>query len=154
MEATTQMPGKRSLLVAAAVIVTLAVIALVIAARSPDYPAGSPEAAAQEYLRAALDGKQRAALELVAPELKEVCDRHDLVPWWIRSSDVAEFEAVEVTGDRAFIDVRLSDRDYAPPPLVLDSPQEPRRGELMLERQDGTWLITELHGPWSSCPQN
>lgn len=152
MEATTQMPGKRSLLVAAAVIVALAVTALVIAGRSTDYPPGSPEEAAQGYLQAALEGKQRVALEFVAPELKQVCDRHDLVPWWIRSSDVADIETVEITDNRAFIDLRLRDRDYATPPLVLDAPGEPRRGEIVLDRHDGMWLITELHGPWSSCP--
>jgi hypothetical protein len=153
MEDTRKVPGQRILIAAALVTVAVAVTALVVAERTPEYPAGSPEAAAQGYLQAAFDGDDVEALQHIAPELRNRCDDYELIPWWISSSDVARFSEVDLEGDHATIRVTLRRRDYEPPALVLE-PGEARRAEIALEKRDGAWLITGLSNSSSrpSCP--
>lgn len=142
---TIVLAGLAVLVVAAAVVLALA--------GPPDvarYEPGTPEAAAQAYVQALLDGDFEAAHDLLAPALRVDCRPEDLrlgVPG--DEVGTVRFEDVRVTGDRATITARLDTTRFEPAPLPVGGDGIPTR--LVLHRGEGGWLIAAADWPLHDC---
>ena len=148
-----QRPGTRVLLLAGAVIVIAIILAAIFSnGRVQSFDPGTPEAVAQAYVQAIFDNDSFAAYALLAPELQDECDRHDLIPPWAIGASHARFRAVRIDGDRAVIDVELRDIDVSVSPFGIDDHRDTKSNELELEHRQSDWLITYAAWPIYGCP--
>lgn len=139
----------RSVILVGLAIAALIVIAVVVALARPSapttYPAGSPEAAFQGYYAAWENGDLEAAYSHLSPAVTADLSlaeyrRVDSEQAWQRSQDRRlVLTAVETTGDRAVLHVRL---DQAISGGIGDQRYSEDR-TVRLVRQAGTWMIDE-----------
>jgi hypothetical protein len=145
--------GNRVLVTIVSVVVLGLIIGLVLAARGgPEYPEGSAEAAAQGYLQALFDEDPIAARAFLAPELAATCHTYEPASWWISESTSIRFEDVRNVDGKVVIDLELSSlTTYDPFEFPLDDYDPARDTELVLERRDDSWVITEAAWPLHQC---
>jgi hypothetical protein len=115
-----------------------------------EYEPGSPEAAAQSYVQALLDGDYDLAFDLLSPALRTDCRPHELAAELdVESLGSVVFTEVTVTGDRATIAVRLTP-SVSGPGLVPGDPEEVDT-RLVLQSADGGWVVVAADGPLYGC---
>ena len=135
-------------LIAMGAIVVLAIlVALGIGLRGvEDYPEGSPEAALQAFLQAALDGDDDETIAALVPEAREQCRREIRLDGGAWSSPGTGFELDElaVDGETATGEVTMRSDDGDP------FGGSSRRGTFRFELHDvdDEWLIAEADWPW------
>jgi len=145
---TRTMPGVGWLAAVGLVLVGALMLAFVLGEPGvAEYELGTPEAAAQAYVQALLDGDGDAAREYVGSEDRYRC-RGLISPLLGRDVSSAVFASVEIDEDRAVLRVRLSSEHYVPDPFGSDWDQESR---LVLERRDGRWLVIDAEWPLDEC---
>ena len=114
--------------------------------RGPDtFEPGTPEAAVQDFLQAALDGDADAVVASLTPAAAQRCDDLRSDEFWRGSDTGFELDALSVSGDtaRAEVTQRTSSRD------------DPFRGTwrngghvIELRRVDGEWKVERASWPW------
>ncbi len=140
----------RSVLVAGLAIVALIAIAVIVAVALPDepatYPAGSPEAAFQDYYQAWEAGDSETAYESLSSDVRrditsDEYRRMDSEQSWQRDEDRrVVLLASEITGDRAVLDLRV---DQFTQGGGLGGDRYSYDRSVRLVREDGVWLIDE-----------
>ncbi len=143
-------PGKVTLAIAGAAIVAVGiVVALLGGPDVTEYPPGTPEAAAQNYVQALFDGDTHAAHAVLGTEIQQNCEPFQLgqEPWL--EDGTARFTDVRVNGAQATIDVRITSTnvDFEPSPFN-DNEIESR---LVLESTNGEWRIVRADWPFDGC---
>jgi hypothetical protein len=144
-----RVPFPRSVLLIGAAIVALVVIALIVAVALPnrptDYPAGSPEAAFQDFYEAWEAGDVEAAYghlsSAVTADLTLAEYRRMDADWsWQRDQDRRlVLLSAELTGERATLRVRV-DEFYQG---GLSGQRNSYERSVRLVRELGTWLIDD-----------
>jgi hypothetical protein len=139
----------RSVLLVGAAIAALVIIALVVAVALPrtpvTYPAGSPEAAFQDYYSAWESGDIEAAYRHLSPGVTADLDlstyrRLDSEQSWQRQQDRRlVLQGVDVTGERAVLHLRVDEFSGG----GLGGQRSSFERSVRLVRQDGAWLIDE-----------
>ena len=151
MEETTQrMPGTGVLIAGGLVIVAaIAAIALIGGPRVVEYAAGTPEAAAQEYVQALLDEDYDLAFTYLAPEIQADCDVGAPSNGLASDSAVIVFDNVRTFDERTTIDARISWNHYEPGPFPVDEHETTTR--LTLELRNDEWRIVAARWPLDGC---
>lgn len=116
-----------------------------------DYEPGTPEAAAQLYVKALFDEDRAAAYALLTPEVQDRCEQNDLDLWWVRDADSASFDEVRVSDGHAEIELRLVGNDIDPGLFPFDNYDYSRETELVLDQIDGEWLVSDATWPLAGC---
>jgi hypothetical protein len=143
-------PGSRAVLIVAAVAVLALVVATIVAIvfRSPtDIMPGTPEATAQDYANALIEGDEAAAIGLLSADLQEECTIGDLRNAYVPESVRVHLVETVVDGEAAEVEMRVEEGggglgdgyDY--------------RVTLTMERQAGDWVITEPPWPIEYCAE-
>lgn len=143
------MPGT-AVLIAIGVTLVAAVVTIAFLGRRDveDYPAESPEAAAQTYIQHLFDGEWDDAYAMLTPEAQRRCPILD-VDIDETESRVATFERVRTLTDRVAIDIRLTGTRFEPGPLPVDTIEIDTR--LTLEQVAGEWRIAGGTQPVYGC---
>lgn len=136
----------RVLAVIVAIVLLVGVITLVVSLgrNEVSYEPGSPEAAAQAYLRAALDGDFDAAAELLDPSSD--CDAADLDRAYVPEMAGVNLLETVTDGDRSRVRIEV---EYPSGGPFGDRGREEHT--LRLVRADGTWLLTGIPWPLYDC---
>ena len=139
----------KPLLLAGAAIAALVAIALIVAVALPReptaYPAGTPEAAFQDFYRAWEAGNIGAAYGYLSPEVTKELSlteylRMDTDRSWQRDQDRRlVLLAVDVTGDRAVLHIRVDQFSGG----GLGGGRSSFERSVKLTRASGAWLIDE-----------
>lgn len=139
----------RSVLLAVAGIVALVVLALFVAVAIPDrpteYPAGSAEAAFQDFYEAWETSDIETAYGLLSPDVTSELSlseyrRLDAEQSWQRDQDRrVVLLGVDLTGDRAVLHVRVDEFAES----RLGGQRYSFERSVRLAREGGTWLIDE-----------
>lgn len=116
---------------------------LVLALRSSDLDPSTPEGHVQQYARAVVAEDYETALSYLDPGLG--CTVQDLRWAWVPSSLSVTHEATRVTGDRAHVDLRVTEQ--AGP---LSSGWQ-RRETIVLDRTADGWVISRVPWPLYHC---
>jgi hypothetical protein len=141
--------GSRAVLwlAAVAILVVIVALAIIAAMRSPaDFDAGSPEAAAQSYLQALLDGDERSAHEHLSLRLQEECSITEIRNAWLPESVRVTLTETVVAGDTAEVEL-----------IMIEGSSDPFGGgteydvTLVLTRAADGWLISEPPWPIEHC---
>lgn len=141
--------ANRILVIALGAIVVLAVVAAVISARRPaaQLPTGSPEAAVQAYVTAAIAGKVDEAARWLEPSGD--CDVNDLQRAGDLGSQPARVVLADssVEGTTATVQVELVFSSGSP----FDTSEYSEKHTYRLVRSDGKWLLTGVPWPLYDC---
>lgn len=135
----------RTVWIAGAVVIVVLGLVLIALNREPvELDPSTPEGVVQTYLQAVNDDDYSTAFSLLSPDEFEGCDAGDLARAATGfDSFSATIDAADIEGDRAFVDVRISE-GQSPGPF------DPGGGgyyELFeLERSANDWLI--VGDPW------
>lgn len=137
-------PG-RVLAVVLGVVLALAVVAAVVASlrSAPDLEEGSPEAAVQAFVAAALRGDSDAAARVLDPD--GPCTAADVDEHAAADPGRVVLADSTVTGDTARVEVQLVWEG----PFETDSYRETHVYRLV--RSEGTWLIQGVPWPLYHC---
>jgi predicted nicotinamide N-methyase len=147
-ERPTQVRSRAVLWVAAwAFLVIIVAVAIVAATRSPsEFEAGTPEAAAQAYLQALLDGDERTAHGHLSEQLQTRCSVTELRHAWrpeslrITLTDTVRFD------DTAEVEL-----------IVIEGSTDPFGGggeydiTLVMQHTENAWVISEAPWPIEYC---
>lgn len=147
---TSRAPGSTLLMGIGIGIVLLTIVALALSRRGlQQFDPDSAEATAQSYLQALFDEDHETAHSYLSEELQAQCPPEELRIY--SGQDVAVFEDVSLDGNRAEIELRLTDSEYYPGIFPFDDYRWATETELVLERIDGTWVITDAAWPVYRC---
>ena len=147
---TARLPGTALLLGAGAVILAVVIGTALRGSDVTSYPAGSPEAVAQTYVQAVLDGDGMAAHAVLSPRLQSRCRPYDLEGPFDGGSYRAVFEEVDDAETTVWITVRLTSTDYPEPPLPFPAIEE-FTSRVVLEQFGGEWRIVDAEWPLETC---
>ncbi len=147
---TVRVPGTALLLGAGAVILAIVITAAVRGSGVTTYPAGTPEAVAQTYVQALLDGDLATAHATLEPQLQTRCRPYDFETPLHNGSYRVVFEESDVAQDAVTITVHLTSTGYPDPVLPLPSVEE-FTSRLVLARFDGEWRIVDADWPLEVC---
>lgn len=147
---TVHVPGTALLLGAGAVILAVVVAVALGQPSVESYPAGSPEAVAQTYVQARLDGDLVTAHGTLAPHLQSRCRPYELEGPFERGSFRAMFEDIDNDGAVVRMTVRITATDYPEGPLPMPI-FEGFSSRLVLEQSDGEWRIVDAGWPLETC---
>jgi hypothetical protein len=135
-----------------ALVVFAALLAIALGLRGPkELPAGTPEAAAQDYLEAVIEGEDEAVLDLLAANRVPAC-RNELgrTGNYGMSGVGFELDNVEITGDTARVELTQRSSSSGDP---FEGTR--RFGEQYVEliRENGEWKVDGASWPWrlESC---
>lgn len=131
-------------IVAAVVALGLLTLVLSLGRGDVDYDPAGPEAAAQAWLRASLDGDFDAAAELLDPSGD--CDATDLDRAYVPDRVGVNLVETVTDGDRSRVRIEV---EYPSGNLVGESGREEHT--LRLVRLDGKWLLTGIPWPLYDC---
>lgn len=113
------------------------------------FDAGTPEAAAQGYLEAVLDGDHRGALEYLTPELQDAC-RREAGHMWAPESARITLAGTHLEGSHAEVDVVVTEL-HTPGPF--ESGTYSYDVTLYLDRTGEEWAISAAPWPLWSCEE-
>jgi hypothetical protein len=147
-ERPTQVRSRAVLWVAASAFLVIIVMAAVVAVtRSPSaFDAGTPEAAAQSYLQALLDGDERAAHAYLSEELQAACTLTELRNTWMPESVRITLTETTLLDGTAEVDL-----------IVIEGSTDPFGGggtydvTLVLDHAGDEWIISEPPWPIEHC---
>lgn len=143
-------PGSSVLIGIGIAVALLIIVALALSQRGLQrFDPGTPEAAAQAYVQALFDEDYETAHTYLSTELQAQCRSDELRVYGLQ--DAATFDEVRRDGDRAEIELRLTDTKYYPGLYPFDDYRWSTETELVLERIDGTWQITDAAWPVYRC---
>lgn len=132
---------------ATALLILIVVTALLSATRSlPHFEAGTPEAAAQAYLRALLDGEEGVAHGYLTEEVQAECGVTAFRDIWMPDSVRITLAATTVVGDTAEVDLEVA--EGIPGPFGGGGRYDVT---LALARSAGGWFISEPPWPLEHC---
>jgi hypothetical protein len=129
-------------------LVLLAVVAGVLSASRGDqvFPAGSPEAAVQDYLSRLYDGDLEGATALLDPA--DGCTVEDLERSLYRPDARVVLRSSRVSGETATVRVELVHGEGG----LLGSDGWTQDETLRLARVDGRWVVSADSWPVHGCP--
>lgn len=152
MSADTHSVSGTALLIGAGAVILAAIIGVALLAGSnvTEYQPGSPEAAAQTYLQAMIDGDYAVAHELLSPSWQIRCRDYELRHEYGPEMDRVVFDEVRELDERTLITLRITTLDYTAEPLpnLMRNEIETR---LVLEQFDGEWRIVDADWPLDFC---
>lgn len=149
-EHTTRLAPTVVLVAAGALIIlAIATVALVGRDRIAEYEAGSPEAAAQTYVRSLFEGDYKTAYGLLAPDLQRRCEPEDLALHTELEDSTVHFTDVTELEGSVRIDLTLTDTVYGPGVVPMGRSEHGSR--LVLEQIDGEWRIAAAGWPLDAC---
>lgn len=139
--------ANRVLGIAVAALLLLAVVAAVLSSlrSEPDLPAGSPEAAVQDYLAAVYAGDSDAAAEHLDPE--GGCLASDLDQAWVDQESRAVLRDSREQGGGATVRIDLVRSGSGP----FGSGEWTEEQTFRLRQVDGAWVITGTPWPTHVC---
>lgn len=151
------MSSTRWLIATVVGVILVAVAAVVVSSvREPAVlPEGTPEATVQRYLQAVADGDREDVLETYTPDLRRRCEGEQgpeprpPLPEERMSFDADLLEVRELDGDRADVEVRISEFSGEPP---FGGGGYDHTEVLRVERVDGGWGIADASWPYYVCP--
>lgn len=130
-----------------ALVVFAAMLAVALGLRGPkELPPGTPEAAAQDYLEAVLDGEDEALLDLLAAKRVPACRLEFGRSGSYGISGVGfELDNVETTGDTARVELTQRSSSGGDP---FEGTR--RFGEQFVDliRENGEWKVDDASWPW------
>lgn len=134
------------LAIAVGVLVLLAVVAGVLSATrsGPDLPAGSPEAAIRDYVRAVQDRDAETAAGFLAPDGS--CTSEDVERALGGSPSRVVLRSTSTTGERAVVEIDLV---HSQGPWGSSEYRQEERFDL--RRADSGWVITGEPWPMHYC---
>lgn len=146
---TRRRPGTAVLVATGVVLVAVIVgLGLLGPRTASEFEPGTPEAAAQTYVQALLDGDYDVAYEMLSPDLQEGCRPNDLRMADGMDIGTAVFENVRIRDERATIEMRLTET-FEPGELPLDEQDIETR--LALDMRDGEWRVVAADWPLYGC---
>jgi len=130
-----------------ALIVLAVVIGIAYGLSGPkDFADGTPEAALQDYLDAAIEGDAEAVLALLGAEQQQRCAEDLKDRLWVRDGVGFALDEVQVVGDTA--SATVNERYSSGDPFGGTSRGGTQDFELRLEAA-GDWRITDASWPYS-----
>lgn len=130
-----------------ALVVFAVLLAIALGLRGPkELPAGTPEAAAQDYLEAVLEGEDDALLDLLAANRVPACrNEFGRTGGYTMSGVGFELDNVEITGDTARVELTQRSSSSGDP---FEGSR--RSGEQFVEliRENGEWKVDGASWPW------
>ncbi|RPI23979.1 MAG: hypothetical protein EHM57_03275 [Actinobacteria bacterium] len=148
MEQEVGAESRTVLIVGVVAIVVLAVATVVaLVVRPPaEFDPGTPEATAQAYAQAVIDGDETAAMEHLTPELQEECTPSELRTAWVPETVRVLLAATTIDGDLAEVDLTIEEGGG----LGIEYRQEVT---LNMEHMGDDWLIAEAPWPMEYCAE-
>lgn len=135
--------------VAAAAVVLAAATIVAIAVRAPsEFDQGTPEAVAQGYVQAVIDGDALEAIDHLSTGLRERCTVGELRSAYVPESLRVRLTGVDVLDDRAEVDLAVEEGTGAG--LGDGYGYEVT---LFMERADRSWVISEAPWPIEYCDE-
>jgi hypothetical protein len=126
--------------------VVATVVALIV--RDPaEFDPGTPEATAQAYAQAVIDGDETAAMGYLTAELEDECTRSELGSAYVPESVRVGLAATRIEGDTAEVDLTIEEGGGG---LGDDYTHEVT---LYMVRSGDTWLISEAPWPMEYCAE-
>ncbi len=137
------------IMVAVLVMAALLTIALVASRDPKTYPVGTPEAALQEFVAAAIDNDEDAMLALLTDEMRLACTQRapdDIYGgWWSDTNVQAHLASIEIDGVNAKATVRFREGNNDDP---FNGSSWDFERPFSLLRVDDTWLVERAGWPY------
>ncbi len=145
----TPRPGPdRTLTVILGVIAALVIVALVVVFTRGEpelLDETTPEGVVQRYSAAVIEGDESAAIDYLAPELRDPCERLEMVTADdMRVTLVSTTERDESADVEVLIGITYDDGPFG-------STEYEEEGDFDLVRADGSWLIESAPWPLTIC---